>query len=279
MPAAVVAQALPYVNWVVLVALGVGSFGYAAVAHELTDATRGYLRFTAFCAAVLGALALLADLGLPAAPAESLAIATPAPELAVARRLALAAFAVLALAYVFALRRRTRTFAIAVAALTAAGVCVLAAAGGWAPSAADALPLALQLAVLAAATGGALAALVLGHWYLVTPRLSERPLIVLTRVLTGVVAFQLALFVIWTTLGGGPAQGAFEALTGGAALFVWLRLFVGLGFPLVLAWMALRTAMTRSMESATGLLYLGLAAVVSGTIAAAALYVGAGLLV
>jgi hypothetical protein len=43
--------------------------------------------------------------------------------------------------------------------------------------------------------------------------------------------------------------------------------------------MALRTAQTRSMESATGLLYINLAAVLAGTIGAAALYVSSGLLV
>jgi hypothetical protein len=42
--------------------------------------------------------------------------------------------------------------------------------------------------------------------------------------------------------------------------------------------MAWRTAMTRSMESATGLLYINLAAVMAGTIGATALYVSSGLL-
>jgi hypothetical protein len=43
--------------------------------------------------------------------------------------------------------------------------------------------------------------------------------------------------------------------------------------------MALRTAQTRSMESSTGLLYINLAAVLAGTIGAAALYVSGGILV
>jgi len=68
-------------------------------------------------------------------------------------------------------------------------------------------------------------------------------------------------------------------LTGGAALFVWLRLVVSLVAPLVLSVMAHRTARTRSMESATGLLYIALAAVTSGTIVAAGLAYGSGILV
>jgi hypothetical protein len=134
----------------------------------------------------------------------------------------------------------------------------------------------VQLVVLSLATGGSLASVILGHWYLVTPKISEKPLILQARLLMAVVALQLALFIVWTTLGGGPGQGAFEAFTGANLLLVVLRLLVTLLFPLVLCWMAWRTALTRSMESATGLLYINLAAVMAGTIGAAALYVSTG---
>ena len=63
------------------------------------------------------------------------------------------------------------------------------------------------------------------------------------------------------------------------ALFVWLRLLVGLAFPLVVTWAAGQTVRTRSMESATGLLYIAVGAIAAGTILAAGLYFGAGLLV
>src|SRR3712207_8305534 len=53
---------------------------------------------------------------------------------------------------------------------------------------------------------------------------------------------------------GIPSGPPFGALTGSNAVLVWLRLTVGIVFPLVLAVMAYRTALTRSMESATGLL-------------------------
>jgi hypothetical protein len=58
-----------------------------------------------------------------------------------------------------------------------------------------------------------------------------------------------------------------------------LRLVVSLLFAVILSYMAIRTAETRSMESATGLLYIDLAAILAGTIGAAALYLSAGLLV
>ena len=83
----------------------------------------------------------------------------------------------------------------------------------------------------------------------------------------------------WTTLGGGPGQAAWDAFSGANALLVVLRLLVSIVFPIALTYMAWRTARTRSMESATGLLYINLAAVMAGTIGATALYVSNGLLV
>lgn len=277
MPVTAIAQALPYVNWILLVSLGIGAFAYAALARETTDATRGYVGFTALSAALLGGLGLAADTGLPAP--EGLVVVQAPPELEFARRAGLALFALLALAYVFTLRRGRGTLVIGSLTLFAGLVGLVAASLGWAPSLADSVPLLIQLAVLSGASGGALATLVLGHWYLVTPRLSERPLVLLARLLTIVLALQLALFVVWATLGGGPGQGAFDALAGGTVFLVILRLVVSLLFALVLCWMAVRTATSRSMESATGLLYIALAAIMAGTIGAAALYVSTGLLV
>ena len=151
---------------------------------------------------------------------------------------------------------------------------------GWGDGPLGAAALLVQLAVLFAATGGVFAAMILGHWYLVTPRLPEAPLILLSKGLLAVVAIQVVLFVAWVGLGAGPASGGpFSALTGPWALFVWLRLIVGLVFPLVVSWLAVQTARTRSMESATGLLYINVGTIAAGTILAAGLYFGAGLLV
>jgi hypothetical protein len=67
-------------------------------------------------------------------------------------------------------------------------------------------------------------------------------------------------------------------LSGPWAQFVWLRLLVGLIFPLVVSWAAIQTARSRSMESATGLLYINVGSIAAGTILAAGLYFGAGLI-
>ena len=109
---------------------------------------------------------------------------------------------------------------------------------------------------------------------------SEAPLILLSRTLMVVIAVQVGLFAVWIATGAGPAGVApFAALVGPWALFVWLRLIIGLIFPLIVSWAAVQTARSRSMESATGLLYINVGTIASGTILAAGLYFGAGLLV
>jgi hypothetical protein len=272
-PSQAIAGSLAYINWTVLITLALGSFAAVLVALR-AGASRGYLAFTASCSAVLALLGLLADVSLP--DPTGLAI-SDSPALDQLRRFALATFVVLALGSAVLLARGRRSPALALVALGCGTGAAVTAAIGWA-GVPDGVPLAVQYLVLAAATGGVLATMILGHWYLVTPRLSERPLVLAARLLTVVVALQLLLFLVWTSMGTGTGR-PFGALAGSSALFVWLRLLVGLLFPLVVSWMALRTARTRSMESATGLLYIDTAAIVSGTIVAAGLYYGMGLLV
>ncbi|MCI0583761.1 MAG: hypothetical protein L0227_12890 [Chloroflexi bacterium] len=279
MAAADIAASLAYINWTVLTGLAVGSFGAVVLGLVRTSATKGYLAFVAFTSAVFGLLAWLSDGALPnPVDAELLAIWDGAWTML--RPAALAVFAVLALVTAVAIARGARSRLVAGAGL-AAGVLVLAAAAGsWGGTNLGALLLFVQLAVLSAATGGVWAAMILGHWYLVTPKLPEAPLILFARVLTGIVAVQLVLFVLWIATGAGPGGAAgLAALTGTWALFVWLRLVVGIVFPLIVSWAAVQTARTRSMESATGLLYINVGTIAAGTILAAGLYFGAGLLV
>lgn len=274
MPQAV--QSLPYVAWVLLVALSFGSFAFVVLTRQLTDATRGYLFFTSMCSGLLAVLAWATDSGL-GAPAN-LIIRTAPADLSFVRNSFLLVFTVVSWAYGIYVRRARVSLVLGLLGLVLALITLGVASFGWAPAPVDAVPLFVQLVVLSLVTGGSLAAIVLGHWYLVTPKISEKPLVLQARLLLGVIGLQVLLFVVWTTLGGGPGQDAFDAFSGGSLLLVVLRLLVSLLFPLVLTWMAWRTALTRSMESATGLLYINLAAVMAGTIGAAALYISTGLL-
>lgn len=280
MPSTQIAQNLPFVNWTVLTGLAVGSYAAVVMLRRRTSATSGFLGFTAVSALVFGLLAWLSDGALPITLVGSPVTSDPA--WAVPRATALLAFCgLVALAL---LVRRARPAAGAWVELAALGAGLLTLVFG-ALSWGGATPigvagLLVQLAVVTASAGGVFAAMILGHWYLVTPKLPEAPLILLSRVLFAVVAAQIVLFWVWVGTGAGPAAGApFSALTGPYALFVWLRLIVGLIFPVIVSWAAIQTAKTRSMESATGLHYINVGTILAGTIVAAGLYFGAGLLV
>jgi hypothetical protein len=278
-PATQIAENLAFVNWTVLTGLALGSFAAVVLLRRGTSATPGYLRFTTLCAVGFGILALLSDGALPASLGASPVVVDPAWD--GPRRAAIVLFCVVAAASLLARRAGPRAaLAVDVAGLAAAVGTLVFGALAWGDGSLGALVLLVQLLAVSGAIGGVFAAMILGHWYLVTPKLPEAPLILLARVLVAVVAVQVILFWAWMATGAGPADAApFASLVGPWALFVWLRLIVGLVFPLVVGWASVQTARTRSMESATGLLYINVGSIAAGTILAAGLYFGAGLLV
>lgn len=279
MPATQIAQNLAFINWTVLTGLALGSFAAVVLLRRRTAATSGFLRFTTMCALAFGVLAWLSDGALPSSLGASPVVIDPTWD--APRRFALGAFCVLLVAALVVGRVRPAwSRALDLLALAVAVAALVFGSLAWGDGSLGVAGLLIQLAVLAAATGGVFAAMILGHWYLVTPKLPEQPLILLSRILLAIVALQVVLFGVWQATGAGPADVApFASLVGPWALFVWLRLIVGLVFPLVVSWAAVQTARTRSMESATGLLYINVGTIAAGTILAAGLYFGAGLLV
>lgn len=278
MPAEQIAQNLAYINWTVLTGVAVGSMWAAAFGRLATQATKGYVGFVALSAAGVAVLAALSDGALPGLALGPAIGTTSAWDLP--RELGLWLEATAAFAFAIAVLRGRTARWLAIGGSAIGGGVLLAGALSWGGTALGSALLVVQLAILAAATGGAWAAMILGHWYLVTPKLPEAPLVRFSRLLTGIVAAQLGLFAVWMALGAGPGGvPGFGALVGSWALFVWLRLIVGLAMPLVVTWAAIQTARTRSMESATGLLYIDVGLIAAGTILAAGLYFGAGILV
>jgi hypothetical protein len=279
-PSTQIAQNLAFVNWTVLTGLAIGSYGAVVLLRRRTAATSGFLGFTAGSALVFGLLAWLSDGALPATLVDS--PVTDDPAWAAPRATALLLFCgLVALALIVRRLRPAAGAWVELAALLAGTSALVFASLSWGgDTTLGVATLLIQLVVVTASAGGVFAAMILGHWYLVTPKLPEAPLIVLSRALLAVVGVQIVLFWMWIATGAGPADvSPFASLTGPWALFVWLRLIVGLVFPLVVSWAAVQTARTRSMESATGLQYINVGSILAGTILAAGLYFGAGLLV
>jgi hypothetical protein len=269
-----IVQSLSYITWVLLGALALGSLALIWPLAQATDATSGFLVFSALLAALFGLGWLVTEWGLPA-PTQ---LGIEAGSLDDPRRAAISLFSILAVVAGVRFRAGHRAVFVGATAIGAGVAAMGLAALAWTGGQPLALSLLVHLLALTLVTGGSLAAVVLAHWYLVTPRISERPLILAAQMLFWTLVVQLLLYGVWIAA-GMPDGDPFAALTGPNAVFVWLRLVVGLIFPLVLVWMAWRTALTRSMESATGLLYIELAVVMASTIVAAGLFFGEGMLI
>lgn len=151
------------------------------------------------------------------------------------------------------------------------------------------------------ALGGVLTAMWLGHWYLVTPALSERPLQFATTLVL-VAIFAQVIFSLSagptttyankpTTPVSSPTATSISAATPAPGDIVkpsgqpvvaplssdtigWLRILVGFAIPLVLGILAWKLIRDRSFQSATGMLYLVVVCTLAGEIMARGLFLG-----
>jgi hypothetical protein len=128
----------------------------------------------------------------------------------------------------------------------------------------------LSLLAGALALGLVTEAMVLGHWYLVSTKLPSRPLEELTFLLLAVLAVQGGLLILNAAIPAREVPHSTALLAGslGSNPAFWLRIGVGLIFPLVLAYMAWQSSKERAMMSATGLLYIAVGAIFVGELLA-----------
>jgi len=248
-------DALPFVNWIFWAALSAGTLLVVGLIEVAGGTTRGYRLFMAWLVLVLAAVLVASELSLPtgveAGSTEAL------------RRPLVLAFAAGSLAYLVASIARWPRAGVAIgSAMVGLAALVVLAVGGGTRSA----PLfAGQVVIAALALGAVNAAMLLGHWYLVTPRLSPAPLRRMMWLLLGSLvlqglAFAAALVVVGT-----------DALIGGLGWLTWLRLAVGVLLPIVVTVLALKASHAPSLQASTGLLYIGLALVMAGSIAGASI--------
>ncbi|MFN8638796.1 MAG: hypothetical protein U0360_04905 [Dehalococcoidia bacterium] len=272
--------ALPYTLLIVLLELAAGGVTVATTFDARRMVTRGYVQAGALVnlPLALGALALVLTVA-PAADIDGYALAeawrAPLQAAALAFTLALAALVVAT----FALGRPARVALGALASML--GVAVLVALAGLIapPTASFAIALA-SLLVGSAVLGGALMAMSWGHWYLTNSGLPKEPLEQMSLLVLVAVVASLGLGVLGLVLSPREPPIASEvtiALVANPAF--WLRVLVGLLFPILLATLAWRAASVRGMMSATGLLYLALGAVLAGELMARGLLFATGMLV
>ena len=128
----------------------------------------------------------------------------------------------------------------------------------------------LSLVVGMLALGFVSQAMILGHWYLVSTKLPGQPLVELTFMLSIVMVVQAVLLIVNAAVPVREVPESTALLAGslGSNPAFWLRVGVGLLFPLALSFMAWRSSVEHSMMSATGLLYIAVGAVFVGEVLA-----------
>jgi len=250
-----VVAALPFVNWIFWATITSGSLLVVGGTELMGGTTRGYRLFMAVVMTVCAGLLLLSELNL--------APGTVADETAGLRRGIVWAVSGLTAAYLLASIVKLPRSGLAIAA-GSAGIFALAALAAAGPTLSAPLFTA-QLIVIALALGAVTAAMLLGHWYLVTPQLSPTPLRRMMWLLLAALALQGILFgVALLVVSSGPLGGPIGWLT-------WLRLIAGILLPILVTVMALLASRAASLQASTGLLYIGLALVMAGSIAGASL--------
>jgi len=248
-------EALLFVNWIFWMAISAGTILVVGMTELTGGTTRGYRLFMAALLVVFAGILVVSELALPAGTAAS-----GTEQL---RRPLSMAFAAGCVVYLVASIGNWPRSGIAITSgvVGIAALVVLAAAGGT-----RGLPLfAGQLVLTALSLGAVNAAMLLGHWYLVTPKLSPTPLRRMMWLLMGVLGLQAIAFAVALVVVG------VDPLTGGMGWLTWLRLAVGLLLPLVVTGLAIAASRSPSLQASTGLLYIGLALVMAGSVAGASI--------
>lgn len=259
---------LPLVLAVVLVELATGGAFLVWYLDRRGQAPGGFLKLTASVDAVCAAAAVgliptiipsdLALVGLDAGPLASFGQA-------------LVVFLIVcviqaALTFLPSGLKDLRSVAGAIAVLVGVGTLEVAAISRPASSPFDVFALA-ALPCGALALGGACGAMLLGHWYLVTPKLSPAPLQTGALVVVAAVALQIAIVAV--TFGRGDLVGTTTQV--GLIVATGIRVGVGLLMTLGVALAGWWTAKMNT-QSSTGLLYVGLGTALAGEISARVLF-------
>ena len=245
----------PVAGLLVLLELAVGTVSVSAVLDYIGSVGRGFAGTTAaICALIMGADLLLAsgvsDIGALLHHAADAGSVATFMHWAVAFTIMLVVDALFA-AVGTELSRRVvagATVAVGLASLITGGFAFGPAVGGVGGAALELFPAALL-------GGSALAGMMLGHWYLVAPRLSFRPLrLSIYAVFAAIVVECAEITVALAT--ADPAARA-RVLSGDQAVLFWL-LVVGAGvvFTAGVASLTLHFARVRANQPATAMLYV-----------------------
>ena len=264
------AEALPYTLLLILAELSIGSLWITLGSDLRGGVTRGFVMTMALCVAVAGALAYwtAGSIDLRGEIDGYRIDEGPFDDVKRAVLVVVATSVVYMFSVFMGWDPVGRLFGIAgsIAGLFAVvALAVMLAPPTWGFPAA-----------LIALIGGTLAlgavsvSMVWGHWYLTEGKLPAWPLRDLDVVLLGALGFQIVVLAINLAVPvretPTPANPVDVGIFANPALY--LRIGVGLVFPIVLGVLSLKTTQMKAMQSATGLLYIAMGAVFVGEVLA-----------
>ena len=267
--ASVSAASLPYTVLLLLAEMAVGSLAMVTVFDHRRQVTPGYVKACALTIVPLAIFAFWTYLTIsPGGDVEGYRLDEgwyrPFGVLFALFLVAAVAHAVLTL--MGKQRQEVIAGAIgsAVGAVSIVALALFVAPPVWSPAVAV-----LSLLASTAVLGGSLMAMTWGHWYLTSGRLPKEPMEQMALVVLVALVAQAVLVLVGALV---PARQV--PLTDNLGLDLaanpafWLRVTVGLVFPIVVTWLAFKAAQIRGMMSATGLLYIALGAVLAGEVLA-----------
>lgn len=261
----------PIATVVVVVEIAAGTTVAAYVVDVLGKVGRGFVGTTsAICAGVM-AIALLIEALLPP---DSALLGAPLPPGSQADLLHWSiAFTAALLAYAFFCAVMTDVARRVVGIITVGfgAMAIAKAAAAFGPALGGIGPAVVAFVPAALVSGSALAGMLLGHWYLVAPNLSFRPLRRAIDIVFAAVAFQALVIVLVIVTSASAVRG--ELLWSGDAIPFWL-LVVGSGivFTTGVALLTRHFARIRANQPATAMLYVLIISVVMGVVPAHLLF-------
>ena len=262
------AEALPYTLLLILAELAIGSLWITVVSDLRGGVTRGFVMTMAFSVALTTFLTYWT--------ATSINLGTEIdgyrldPDYFQPMQRALLVVLAASLVYMFSVFMGWdpvgRLAGITGSIVGIVAVCLLAAF--LAPPTWGFPAILLGLTAGTLAMGAVSVSMVWGHWYLTEGSLPSWPLRDLAWALIIALGFQAAVLLLNLVVPvrdtPTPANPVDAGIFGNPAFY--LRIGVGLVFPIILAVLSLKTTQMRAMQSATGLLYICMGAVFAGEV-------------
>ncbi len=260
----------PIAGYLTLLELSVGTAAAAYVIDVVGKVGRGYVGSTAIICAGVAAIALWIGANVPT---DVTLLHSPIQEGALSSLIHWSIGyigALLVLAFFSWEGTEAARRVVGGATLLVGAVCIGKAAVAVGPAITGAPGALAVLAPATLVTGAALAGMLLGHYYLVAPSLSFRPLRQMVRLVIGAVAVE-AMVVIGVLVAASPSART-QMLTTYALPFWLLVIGAGMLFTVGVTLLTAHFARIRANQPATAMLYVLIISVLMGVVPAHLLF-------